>query len=504
MSHILKKTQLGKTQSLTDEGFLLCEGVPIARCGTLLYGEHELSGLEGKAGLLRITRKPEDVFKPESIASFNGKPVIVTHAAGLVTPANWKEAVVGTVLNPRRGTGIDDDKLLADLLIMDQATIAEIRKQTEDEGRGPEVSAGYNADYEQTEPGFARQYNIMANHVALVDQGRCGTTCAIGDHAMAHPTKKPRSAARARLTADAIRRAFATRDQEMLEEALNDVQPGESGEPPADATGTGDPGSPGHSITVNIHGMGTGEPTVDTEEPDPNAPPADPTAGPAAPPAAASGAGVPPWAQALIDGMAAMAARLDAIEGAIAPDDAPEGEGEEMPEGEGDEPPAEGGEEAPDEGGAETKDSAESDEDEDKDKMKQPTMDSAGVSAMFRDTMARAEILAPGFKLPTFDGKRTASANFKTLCDARRRILAKALEDANTAKVIQPVVAGKDFGKLTCDSLGTVFMAASELVKATNNRKVSITATPRVFGSHSKVMTPAEINAANRAKFGYA
>ena len=44
-----------------------------------------------------------------------------------------------------------------------------------------EVSLGYDADYEQTAPGVGRQTNIIGNHVALVERGRCGPRCAIGD-----------------------------------------------------------------------------------------------------------------------------------------------------------------------------------------------------------------------------------------------------------------------------------------------------------------------------------
>lgn len=485
MTTILKSKQLGRSQALTKEGFLFCEGVPIARCGTLLYGEHELSGLEGKSGLIRVTRKPEDVFRPESINSFSGKPVIITHDAGLVTPENWKEAVVGTVLNPRRGEGMDDDKLLADLLIMDQDAIDEIREKTEKEGKGPEVSAGYDAEYEQTEPGFARQYNILANHVALVDQGRCGTTCAIGDAHMTTPAKntKGKRSARARLTKDAIRRAFATRDEEMLEEALEDVQPDSLGNNiPEDMTGGGDVGAKatGTTINVNINGAG-GSDDVTTDEGAPDGGSAAPPApgGSAAP--AAGGEAVPAWAQGLINNVQALTQRMDAIEAAVQPNDAPDDAG----------------------GGGEVDPTT--DEDGGKDDDKKPTMDSAGVSAMFRDTMQRAEFLAPGFTLPTFDGAKTAGVNFKTLCDARRQVLAKATADAAMAEVIKPITEGHDFAKLTCDQLGLVFRGASELARAHNNKKTAtVSSAGRIFGGGSKVMTPAEINKANREKYGYA
>ncbi len=79
---------------------------------------------------------------------------------------------------------IEDDILLADLLITDKAAIESVRAGLR------EVSCGYDADYEQIEPGRGRQRNIIGNHVALVEKGRCGSRCAIGDKDMPTQAKK--------------------------------------------------------------------------------------------------------------------------------------------------------------------------------------------------------------------------------------------------------------------------------------------------------------------------
>ena len=65
--------------------------------------------------------------------------------------------------------------MLADLIVKDESAIQLI----EDGLR--EVSCGYDAEYEQTEPGKAEQVDITGNHVALVPKGRAGNRCAIGD-----------------------------------------------------------------------------------------------------------------------------------------------------------------------------------------------------------------------------------------------------------------------------------------------------------------------------------
>lgn len=168
--------QLGPKQSMTPEGFLLCEGVPIARIGNQMYSDKEIP-LEGDAdGLLQIERTADEVFKEDTLASFEGKPVTIDHPDTFVNPDNWKELAVGVTQNVRRGAGIEDDLLLADLLITDQQAIEAVRGKDL-----REVSCGYEADYEQVAPGKGRQLNIVGNHVALVERGRAGPRCSIKD-----------------------------------------------------------------------------------------------------------------------------------------------------------------------------------------------------------------------------------------------------------------------------------------------------------------------------------
>jgi hypothetical protein len=166
---------LGESRKITPEGFLLCEGVAIARIGSQVYAADELPVDPGKDGMIRIERLPDEVFREETIASFEGKPVTVNHPDSFVTPETWNQLAVGVVQNVRRGEGIEDDLLKADLLITAADAIAYVNKSL------PELSAGYDAEYEQTEPGRGLQRNIIGNHVALVERGRAGPRCAIKD-----------------------------------------------------------------------------------------------------------------------------------------------------------------------------------------------------------------------------------------------------------------------------------------------------------------------------------
>lgn len=166
---------IGEKRSTTPEGFLVCHDVPIARTGVQLYSSDEVPLEDAGNGEVRVHRHPDEVFRPETIASFEGKAVTVEHPNDFVTPENWQQLAVGTVQNVRRGEGLQDDLLIADLVITDAAAIKYVNEEL------PEVSAGYEAAYEQDEPGRGSQRDIVGNHVALVERGRAGPRCSIQD-----------------------------------------------------------------------------------------------------------------------------------------------------------------------------------------------------------------------------------------------------------------------------------------------------------------------------------
>ncbi|END7648648.1 DUF2213 domain-containing protein, partial [Shigella flexneri] len=176
------ETRLGETRYRLADGSLLCKDVPIGRTGKQLYGADDLPKLKpDKFVEIVVTRSPEQVFHPATLASFEGMSITILHPEDengnvrLVNPENWKELAVGHLQNVRRGTGDHSDLMLADLIVKDENAIQLI----EDGLR--EVSCGYDAEYEQTEPGKAEQVDITGNHVALVPKGRAGNRCAIGD-----------------------------------------------------------------------------------------------------------------------------------------------------------------------------------------------------------------------------------------------------------------------------------------------------------------------------------
>jgi hypothetical protein len=169
-------TRLSPHCDETAEGYRIYRDVPIARTGTQIYWENEVPPLQGDVGgRVHVERDAAEVFNPDSIRSFEGKPLVDDHPWEPVGPDNWDNLAVGYVVNPRRGQGVHDDLLLADLVFTTRRGIDAVKR-----GKRA-ISVGYNAAYEQTAPGLGRQRSIFCNHVALVDEGRCGARCSIMD-----------------------------------------------------------------------------------------------------------------------------------------------------------------------------------------------------------------------------------------------------------------------------------------------------------------------------------
>ena len=175
--------KISPNQLETDEGFLICKNVPIARTGDQQYLASEL-GMDGDA-IITVHRPESEVFSDATIASFEGKPVTDNHPSELLDANNAMEHAKGHVQNVRRGVGEFDDYLLADLHVQDEGLIELIRNGKR------EVSCGYTVEYEDNGDGTFTQTHIRGNHVAVVDEGRAGHKAAIMDSNTKTQATKP-------------------------------------------------------------------------------------------------------------------------------------------------------------------------------------------------------------------------------------------------------------------------------------------------------------------------
>ena len=98
MNEIPKLQRVTRLDSIkVDETYYTSEGFLIDHPIVTTVGIFEYMNPDGS--IRRELRLPEEVFAPESLASYKGKPIIVTHRAGRVTTDNVEKDTRGTILS---------------------------------------------------------------------------------------------------------------------------------------------------------------------------------------------------------------------------------------------------------------------------------------------------------------------------------------------------------------------------------------------------------------------
>lgn len=217
--------RIGRTREKTPEGYLLCRDVPISRAGVFDYSPLEV-GIQGVGGRVHVTRSADELFRPETMASFEGKPIVLGHGV-FPDASSWGDVSQGHIQNVRRGEGEQSAMLLADLLIQKQEAIELVES-----GELEDVSCGYDSRIVDDGDGNGHQEGIVGNHLALVRKARC-SGCQIGDGDM-EKSAKPKS------WKTALRRLFKDSDEEGFNEALDQL-PAEMKDEDAEQTAEADP-----------------------------------------------------------------------------------------------------------------------------------------------------------------------------------------------------------------------------------------------------------------------
>lgn len=101
------------------------------------------------------------------------------------------------------------------------------------------------------------------------------------------------------------------------------------------------------------------------------------------------------------------------------------------------------------------------------------TMDAAALSALRPRIAAAVEILSPGMTVPTVDAAGDMKATFDAMCACQRLALDTAYKTDPGRALIESLMPGFDSSKLTGDSLGANFFAASALMGASRNASVA-------------------------------
>lgn len=230
---------------------------------------------------------------------------------------------------------------------------------------------------------------------------------------------------------DKLRKAFMTRDSEAFEQAANEM--------------TGDEGGEASGVPqIHVHVQGNGAPQSNAENPTVD------NGGEAGAGAGAAGGGAE---SKILEAITALSGKVDAIGervtkleggGSQTGDNGGNGGNPKTITGDGDGGSGDGDGEG---GGSATR-----------------TGDSTDLRDQFQETMSRAEIIAPGIKLPTFDAKTDRKRTVDAMCSLRRRAMQTAL-DGDHAEIIKDVTGGADISKMTCDATTAYFNAAVSAVK---------------------------------------
>lgn len=200
-SQFFVSEKLGENRAFSPEGYLICKDVPIARVGTFLYGAGELGLTDRPATAgVPVKREAEELFAPESLASFEGKPVTNGHPDEFASIDNVRDLSCGHAQNVHQS----GDLMVADLVVTDKKLIEKILS-----GQAQEISNGYDSEIEERGGEFF-QTHFIGNHVAVVERGRCGKLCSIGDKAMN--------------LKDRLLALFRSQDEEEFKKAVEEVE----------------------------------------------------------------------------------------------------------------------------------------------------------------------------------------------------------------------------------------------------------------------------------------
>lgn len=166
----------------TPQGFMICQGVTLAKPMVKQYYAGELGVIDGyqATDVIGIYTSPDVLFGQSVIDDFTASDVVMQHPKGnQLNAENYKDHVIGTAKNVRAENGY----LVADLTIKDKWAIEAIEYDDI-----KQISLGYAAELDmtagETETGQAyhgQWVGMVANHVAVVREGRCGGDCKIGD-----------------------------------------------------------------------------------------------------------------------------------------------------------------------------------------------------------------------------------------------------------------------------------------------------------------------------------
>jgi hypothetical protein len=189
-------TKISDHREETPEGFLIARDTVLARSGWQTYAVKDLPqdsardmgvNMSNPHADIDLYRRPEDVFRPETLASFEGKPIADGHPPNDIDPNNFNDYARGHIQNVRKGKeplDSGDWPMIGDVHITAEPLLSKVRNN-----QVRELSLGYDYAIEKDGDRIC-QTDIIGNHCAVVPKGRAGNEASIGDSAP-EPTSSP-------------------------------------------------------------------------------------------------------------------------------------------------------------------------------------------------------------------------------------------------------------------------------------------------------------------------
>ena len=176
------KNKLSKRE-IDENGFWTISDNPIARVGVMLYGKNELPYFEGieelpEDAVLKVL-KSEEGFSQEYLDSLKGKPILVEH--------EWLSEENKDLSETFTAGSIGDDVYLKNGIVYANIYINSKKAQEIINEGCQELSVGsttqvfpQNGTYEGEGYDYVMKHQI-ANHVSIVENGRCGSSVKVLD-----------------------------------------------------------------------------------------------------------------------------------------------------------------------------------------------------------------------------------------------------------------------------------------------------------------------------------
>lgn len=172
----IQDKQAQKVGFKKDENGYLRATVNLGRVGSMEYMGSEIGDVSKDIDpnkVYQVHTMADQLFSPKTVASFQGAPITIQHPDSMeVNSSNWREVSVGHIENVKPNA--DGEHLQGDMVINDPDAIKKVENGLR------EVSLGYDADLSEKD-GIISKVNIKGNHLAVVDEGRCGDSCKIND-----------------------------------------------------------------------------------------------------------------------------------------------------------------------------------------------------------------------------------------------------------------------------------------------------------------------------------